>query len=141
MEIIKLRHLTLKKALLTLENGLQDIQAAESKKLRFHALMRDGAIQRFEYCIDSFWKFLKLYIETRNSIFIESPSPRTILRATLQAALINDTECKILLDALSERNLTSHTYNETLADTIYSHIPLYLTTMKTITERFSLQKN
>ena len=34
--------------------------------------LRDSAIQRFKYSIDSFWKFLKLYIQDHLKMSVES---------------------------------------------------------------------
>lgn len=107
MEIVRLRHAAMRQALLTLAEGLEELEIqipSKSKKL-----MRDGVIQRFEYCIDSFWKFFKVYLETVQKISIESPSPRVILRLALDVKLITDNECLTLLDCVAERNLTSHT--------------------------------
>ena len=60
MEIVKIRYQALQKALLTLESGLDIFDDKEAESREIHGLMRDGIIQRFEYSIDSFWKFLKI---------------------------------------------------------------------------------
>lgn len=70
MEIIKLRHESLKKALLSLHVGLQRFSKAQHEyDLEDYLLMRDGFIQRFEYCTDTFWKFIKLYLEVYKTVF------------------------------------------------------------------------
>lgn len=138
METVILRYKAIKKALLTLEEGLEEVEIPIPNRPKAYKLMRDGVTQRFEYCIDSFWKFFKIYIETVQKVSIESPSPRTILRLSLDFKLIRDDECDTLLDCVSDRNLTSHTYNEDTAEKIQNHIPSYCVTMKTIIDRLDI---
>ena len=57
MEKIKERYDLMQKALLTLQKGLSQLEDCKEKNQRVYALMRDGIVQRFEYSIDSFWKF------------------------------------------------------------------------------------
>ncbi len=103
--------------------------------------MQDGITQRFEYSIDSFWKFLKFYLEIISKISIESPSPKVVFRQVLQSMLITEYEFRILIDCVTERNLTSHTYDEKTAKKIQDHIPLYYVTMKIILDRLQLDQN
>jgi nucleotidyltransferase substrate binding protein (TIGR01987 family) len=137
METVVLRREALQRALLTLEEGIKGLDGLVPDKSLLYRLMRDGLIQRFEYCIDSFWKFSKLYLENIQQLPIEIASPRVILRLMLDFKLITKDECRVLLACVADRNLTSHTYNETTADKIHHHIPLYHATMKTVVERLN----
>jgi glucan phosphorylase len=56
----------------------------------------------------------------------------------LDSKLITGDECEALLDSVSERNLTSHTYNEETAERIQQHIPFYYGTMKAIIDRLKI---
>jgi nucleotidyltransferase substrate binding protein (TIGR01987 family) len=140
MEALNLKYEAIKKALATLKEGIDEIESYQVEMPKVHTLMRDGVIQRFEYCIDSFWKFFKIYLEMVEKISVESPSPRTILRLSSDSKLISDNEYKILLNCVSERNLTSHTYDEALARKIHNHIPLYYETMKGIMDRLNIKE-
>jgi len=135
MEVVELRYMAMQQALLTLEEGIEEIEIPIPGRPKAYTLMRDGVTQRFEYCIDSFWKFFKIYFETVKKVSIESSAPRAILRLTLDSKLITDDECDTLLDCLSDRNLTSHTYDEGMAETIQRLIPFYHVTMKAIIDR------
>lgn len=137
MEIIKVRHAALQKALLTLESGLTIFDNDEIMDHELYGLMRDGVIQRFEYSIDTFWKFLKLYIEIKHGVVVEPPSPRAVLRTSLTTQLVTQEELDSLEDCVSDRNLTSHSYNEEVADKIYTHIPRYYQVMKAIVDRLT----
>lgn len=135
MEAITVRTQAIHQALLTLEQGIERLSCAQSVD---YVIIRDGVIQRFEYCIDLFWKFLKLYIETQEKRLIENPSPRSILKLAAQSLLITQEEHEVLIKCIADRNITSHTYNEELAIEVQRHIPVYLMTMKTIVARLTL---
>ncbi|NOU09437.1 MAG: nucleotidyltransferase [Nitrospira sp.] len=82
--------------------------------------VRDSAIQRFEFTFELFWKSLKAYAEESG---LEAFSPRDSLRVAFHLGVIQeDAEWFRMLE---DRNLTSHTYNEATAETIYSHLPTY----------------
>ena len=83
--------------------------------------VRDSAIQRFEFTFELFWKSLKGYAEESG---LEAYSPRDSLRTAFQLGVIQ--EHPDWFRMLEDRNLTSHTYNEATAETIYSHLPAYL---------------
>lgn len=138
MEIVLLRYIALEQALSTLKDGLTEIENNSSESPKTLMLMRDGVMQRFEYCTDSLWKFLKLYLENVQKVSIESSSPRSILRKALITNLITDDEYAILMESVSQRNLTSHTYNEKIAEEIRKHIPTYYKAMHTVISRLSV---
>lgn len=140
MEELILKYNAMRKALKTLEKILYKIDVLSQSKLdeEMSILIRDSIIKRFEYCIDSFWKFLKLYLEEVQKIDVEIASPRNILRLSLESGIITNSEHKILVDAISDRNLTSHSYNEVLAHKIQQRIPPYFVTMKTILNKLCI---
>lgn len=79
--------------------------------------VRDAVIQRFEFCYELAWKMLKLRLEQEG---ISALTPRQALRESLQAALIEDGN--VWSEIQRYRNLTSHTYDERLADEVYAFI-------------------
>lgn len=126
---------------MTLDEGLKEVNIPLYDRPKAYKLMQDGITQRFEYSIDSFWKFLKFYLEIISKISIESPSPKVVFRQVLQSMLITEYEFRILIDCVTERNLTSHTYDEKTAKKIQDHIPLYYVTMKIILDRLQCDHN
>jgi nucleotidyltransferase substrate binding protein (TIGR01987 family) len=82
--------------------------------------VRDSSIQRFEFTFELFWKSLKAYAEESG---LEAFSPRDSIRIAFQLGVIQDNPEWFRM--LEDRNLTSHTYNEATADSIYSHLPTY----------------
>jgi nucleotidyltransferase substrate binding protein (TIGR01987 family) len=83
----------------------------------FSEFTRDAAIQRFEFCYELGWKMLNLRLEQEG---ISVLTPRQALREALQAALIEDGN--VWSEIQRYRNLTSHTYDEKLADEVYAFI-------------------
>ena len=86
MEIIEKKYASLKKALTSLYEALIIIDNPTNQDLCDS--LRDSVIQRFEYSIDSFWKFLKLYIQEREGVDLETSSPRIILRQAEEVGIM-----------------------------------------------------
>ena len=94
----------------------------EVLKLEKNAVVRDSAIQRFEFTFDLAWKTLKLYLEEVEGL--ECRSPKGCLRLAFSVGLIDNDP--YWLQICDYRNLTSHTYDEELADKIYEELPKVL---------------
>lgn len=79
--------------------------------------IRDSLIQRYEYTIELAWKTLKDYLE--NEGFIDISSPKKVIRQALQGEYITD---PLWLQALDDRNKTSHAYDEDMAQEVTAEI-------------------
>ena len=80
-------------------------------------LERAGIIQFFEMTFELAWKVLKDYLESEGYMV---KSPRETVKQAFQIGLIDNGH--IWIDALSNRNLTTHTYDEKLATKMTSEI-------------------
>ncbi len=81
--------------------------------------VRDACIQRFEFCFDLSWKFLKtLLIEEKG---IQCQGPKDCFRVAYKQGLLDYDD--YWLEMTNMRNLTSHTYKEDLAKEVYSKLP------------------
>ena len=87
-------------------------------------LEKAGLIQFYEMTFELSWKLLKDYLE---AIGFDVKSPRETIKQAFQIELIDNGH--IWMDALLNRNITTHTYNEELAEKI----------LKEIKERYFLQ--
>ena len=81
-------------------------------------IVRDAAIQRFEFSFELFWKALKVHAESEG---LRVVSPRDSLRAAFQLGLLEDDE--LVFQMLEDRNRTSHLYNAAMAEDVFSRIP------------------
>ena len=98
-------------------------------------ILRDAMIQRFEYSTEAFWKYLKAYLSIEHNL--SANSPREVIRTGLKAKLYSEEISKELLQILDDRNLTSHTYVEELAESIAGRIPAYSKNMHAVMNQLS----
>ena len=98
-------------------------------------ILRDALIQRFEYSTEAFWKYLKAYLQTEHNL--SANSPREVIRTGLTAKLYSEETSQELLQMLDDRNLTSHTYVEELAQSIAHRIPDYSKNMCEVMTRIT----
>lgn len=82
---------------------------------------RDAAIQRFEYTFEATWKAAQAYL--REAEGLDAASPKSVIRASFQAGLLDEASCQAALAMADDRNLTSHTYNEGLAQVLALRLP------------------
>lgn len=71
---------------------------------------RAGVVQFFEISFELGWKLLKDYLEAEGFSLV---GPRDAIKQAFQSGLIEDGHS--WMQALSDRNLTTHTYNEKTA--------------------------
>jgi len=82
--------------------------------------VRDAAIQRFEYTFEAVWKAAQIYLRFRESL--DAGSPKSAIRDSFQVGLLNEDRARKAMSMADDRNLTVHTYNESLAEQIYSRL-------------------
>jgi nucleotidyltransferase substrate binding protein (TIGR01987 family) len=87
----------------------------------------DATIQRFEFTFELAWKFLKDYFWEKD---IELHYPKEVIQEAFNVNLIDHEEMWIKM--LKDRNMTSHTYDERLADEIYIKIKLYVPVLRSL---------
>jgi nucleotidyltransferase substrate binding protein (TIGR01987 family) len=96
----------------------------EALQLPFSKIVRDASIQRFEFTFEAVWKLIQLYLRVKEGL--EVNSPKGVFRSCFQVGLIKtEQDTALALQMAEERNLTVHTYNEKLAEQIFSHLPKY----------------
>lgn len=133
MEKVIQRYETALQTLATLKIVLDKLENGVPKEYELE--VRDSAIQRFEYSIDNFWKFLKIYLQEYLKTPTESESPRGVIKEALSANLLSLEEFKMLMDGISSRNETSHAYNELIAENLAYELPKLYELLHTILVR------
>jgi nucleotidyltransferase substrate binding protein (TIGR01987 family) len=98
----KQRFAHFRRAFLLLEQTLTIAQPSDAE--------RAGLIQFFEMSFELAWKVLKDYLEQEGFTVI---SPRDAIKQAFQAGLLEDGH--VWIEALKDRNLTVHTYEEKIA--------------------------
>ena len=115
MERLKQKVDSAKRALKTLQELL------DSQNLTI--VERDAAIQRFEYTFEALWKAGKAFL--REIEGLEIGSPKGVIRGFFQVGLFTEEQTALALAMVDDRNLTSHTYNEGLAEQICEQLDNY----------------
>lgn len=96
-------------------------------------LERAGIIQFFEMTFELAWKVLKDYLEAQEYLV---KNPRETVKQAFQIGLIDNGH--VWMDALSNRNLTTHTYDEELANKMTNEIiTMYLPELDKMYEKLS----
>jgi nucleotidyltransferase substrate binding protein (TIGR01987 family) len=114
MERLQIKYNDASAALVTLD---------EIMKEPFSKIVRDAAIQRFEYTFEAVWKFLKEYLKEKEGVIANSP--KACFKEAFSLSFVNEEETKVLLEMVDDRNNTSHTYKEEMARIIYDKLKNY----------------
>ncbi len=95
-------------------------------------LQRAGLIQFFNWTFELSWKTLKDLLEYQG--FSGFDSPRTVLKQAFAVSLIQKGE--VWLDCLEKRNLSSHVYDEAIAQQVENAIRSdYFPVIKALVEK------
>lgn len=138
-EKLKNRYDIASQTLSTLKNVLDKFESNTIPK-EYIMEIRDSIIRRFKYSIDTFWKFLKIYLQDHLKITLELTSPQAIIREALTANLLSEQDSHILIDCIASYNKIPHTYNESLAQEVVNNIPEYYQVMYKILQNIPIIK-
>lgn len=100
------------KAVQRLQETIKEYEETKSDSVR------DGGIQRFEFCMELAWKTTREYLLDQG--FVDINSPKAVMREAYAYGILNGEA--VWINALTDRNLTSHVYDEKVADEIFSRI-------------------
>ena len=118
----------LEKAVQRLQETIKEYKETKSDSVR------DGGIQRFEFCMELSWKTTREYLLDQG--FVDINSPKAVMREAYSYGILNDEG--IWINALTDRNLTSHVYDEKVADEIFSRIQNdYVSILKELSQYFT----
>lgn len=114
------------KALVKLEEAVELLRAKylEKDELKEELidsaieLLKEGLIQRFEYTHELAWNVMKDYAFFQGNADVGGSRDATREALTLQII----TNGHVWMDMIKKRNITSHTYNEAVANAIFKVI-------------------
>lgn len=108
----KQRFQNYEKALLRLKEGALILSRDPS-----NILMQAGLIQMFEFTFELAWKVMKDFLESEG---FQIASPKSTIRQAFQSGYISDADT--WMQALQDRNMTTHTYDEETSEAVVSEI-------------------
>jgi len=135
---LKKRYKAACRTVITVSEALELL--VERKDTESYDVVRDSVIKRFEYTLDTFWKFFTGYMQEECAYEFDNISPRETIRGIYTQGLIDEVECDILLACVTARNRSAHAYNEEMADGLIKKIPTFNKTMQTILSRVELSE-
>ncbi|MBC2696371.1 MAG: DUF86 domain-containing protein [Desulfobacteraceae bacterium] len=104
--------------------------------------IKSGQVQKFEVCVELFWKMMKKFLYEIHGV--ESVSPKMAMKQLCRIQYANEKNYETLIEMINDRNRLSHLYNEEQFNEIYSRITEYLKLMRVIvngvTGRFDRRK-
>lgn len=106
---------------------------AEVLDLPLDPIVRDSAIQRFEFTFDLGWKVLRAYLQDEYGVAVASP--KATFRAAYQQGVIAFDSAWITMTDV--RNQTVHTYGESMAVSVYNTLPEFLKLFQQLRERLT----
>lgn len=96
-------------------------------------ILDSGRIQKFEYCVELFWKYLRSCLVAEG---LDVPnSPRGAIKAGLDRGFVIDSEYQPALEMIADRNTCSHIYRQALVQGILGRLPAYCHLMQSIVGR------
>lgn len=82
---------------------------------------REASIHCFEFTFELSWKAIQVALRAKG---VDATTPRECLERAWRSGWIDDEEAWV--DMLRDRNLTSHTYKDSLAREVVSRLPQHL---------------
>jgi nucleotidyltransferase substrate binding protein (TIGR01987 family) len=112
MDKLQEKYAKLVQAVARLEESIRDYDRLQLDSVR------DGVIQRFEFCTELAWKTVREYLLDQGYSNINSP--KSVMKQAYADGLLEDEHG--WLELLNARNLTSHIYDEATALEIFQGI-------------------
>jgi nucleotidyltransferase substrate binding protein (TIGR01987 family) len=121
--------LNLKQAISTFNNALELKESSKYSELELD-LLKNGKIQKFEYCPELAWKVCKIFLELKTSeIFI---SPKLVYKNLFLNRYFSDELYEKLFRTIEDRNKLSHIYKEEMYSEVYKKLETHLAAFKNL---------
>ena len=112
-----MNHNKAKELYLDYQNSVERLSESLKENININSFILDAVIQRFEFTFEIAWKLMREILLFRGK---EVSSPRMAIKEGFKEKFFEDGDDWIKM--LEDRNLTSHTYKQDLANEIYERI-------------------
>ena len=96
--------------------------------------IRNGWIQKLEYCIELAWKLAKVLLEWKNGQLINAP--KNVFRELFLNHHVNEALSIALIETINDRNKLSHVYKEEVFELVLKVLPNHIETFRNLLEIF-----
>jgi nucleotidyltransferase substrate binding protein (TIGR01987 family) len=100
--------------------------------------IRNGWIQKFEYCTELAWKLAKVLLEWKNGQVISAS--KNVYRELFITNYISEDLSIALLETINDRNRLSHVYKEEVFELVLQYLPKHIQTFLALLEIFKSNK-
>jgi nucleotidyltransferase substrate binding protein (TIGR01987 family) len=140
MENKKLLH-KYQNALSAAQNTQRFYQAyiCKTKDTLDYEMAATATVKEFELAYETFWKYLKFYLEYQGILDVPS-SPRPVFIVALQYNIITENEVVQLGESVGARNIATHLYAQESAEEILQNVLDYSTLFLTILGRLAIKE-
>lgn len=134
---------SLNKAVFSLERSVKVAEAKLSQEIQVCdeiETIKAGVIQNFEFTYELCWKFMKRWIEENVSRgIVDGVTIRELFRVGAENRLINDVD--EWMEYHYARNLTSHIYDQDVAEQVYKTAVSFFPASKEFLERLKMRND
>lgn len=95
--------------------------------------IKNGQIQKFEYCTKMTWKIIKRFLYEIDGV--DAKSPKESLKEFYLKGHTDEKNYQLLIRMLDDRNALSHLYNEKEFEAIHQTLPRYCQGMNEVLEK------
>lgn len=89
--------------------------------------VKSGQAQKFEICVELFWKTIKKFLYEIHGI--ESVSPKMVMKELYRSKYTDEKNYETLIEMINDRNRLSHVYNEAQFNEIHNRLFEYWSLM------------
>lgn len=82
--------------------------------------IKNGWLQKFEYCTELAWKVGKIFLEWQTGQIVNNP--KGVYRELYLSKFITEEFCKELFETINDRNKMSHIYKEEMFQSVIENI-------------------
>jgi len=100
------------------QDAIERLKESLSYDIQSIPIALDAVIQRFEFTYEMLWKLARLILKYNYDQ--ECNSPRQCFKLLVRLRIFDNEE--FLMDLITARNLTAHTYNQKYAKEIYDFV-------------------
>lgn len=120
---------SLEKCIDSLERSVTIAGRVDDSDEDLQETVRSGVIQNFEVAYEQSWKMMKRWLEENiGSALVDGINKRELFRRAAENHLITDAER--WMDYNEARNLTSHTYDEEAAQSVFAEATEFVQDIK-----------
>lgn len=114
--------------------GLEELLAVDLAPFDGAVLdgLRNGQIQKFEYCAELTWKLVKRFLAEAHAV--ETATPKQAIKAFFTAGFIDEAAYERLIGLLNDRNRLSHLYDEEVFEEVLATLPSHLREMQGVAQ-------